>query len=132
MRQYIQDFDFGRNEEHFNKILYNHKKRYQTVNFDFDTNIFPFLIKNKLDFLCVSFNDIIFLDNEHISNTELNIKIQELEERIRKLEETVACQNDRTTKLENIFYKNGISEIQLDEIIEKNENIKSNITQNGI
>ncbi len=60
-----------------------------------------------------------------ISNTELNIKIQELEERIAKLE-------NRTTKLENIFYKNGISKTQLDEMIEKNENIKSNTTQNGI
>ena len=58
-----------------------------------------------------------------ISNTELNIKIQELEERIAKLEETVACQNDRISKLENIFYKNGITEIQLDEIIEKNEQV---------
>ena len=66
-----------------------------------------------------------------LTNEELTRKVNELEDRIRKLEETSASQTDRITKLENIFYKNGISKTQLDEMIEKNENIKSNTTQNG-
>ena len=66
-----------------------------------------------------------------LTNEELTRKVKELEERITKLEETVSTQSDRIMKLENIFYKNGISKTQLDEMIEKNENIKSNTTQNG-
>ena len=58
-----------------------------------------------------------------LTHEELTRKVKELEERIRKLEETVSTQNDRIMRLENIFYKNGITETQLDAIIEKNEQV---------
>lgn len=65
MRQYIQDYDFGRSEEHFNTILYNREKRYQLVNFDFDTDIFPLLMKNKVDYFCNTVKNIFFINEEH-------------------------------------------------------------------
>lgn len=55
-----------------------------------------------------------------LSNTELTRKVRELEERIQKLEETVATQSGRISDLENLFYKNGVSEEQLNNMIEKN------------
>ena len=56
-----------------------------------------------------------------ISNSELNAKVQELEVRIAKLEERVAVQGDRIMKLENLFYKNGISQEELEKAIQDNE-----------
>ena len=56
-----------------------------------------------------------------LTNEELTRKVNELEERITKLEETSDSQTDRITKLENIFYKNGISKEKLEEIIQENE-----------
>ena len=55
-----------------------------------------------------------------LSNTELTIKVRELEERIQKLEETVDNQSNRINDLENLFYKNGVSEEQLNNMIDKN------------
>lgn len=55
-----------------------------------------------------------------LSNTELTRKVSELEERIQKLEETVANQSARISDLENLFYKNGVSEEQLSYMINKN------------
>ena len=56
-----------------------------------------------------------------LTNEELTRKVKELEERIAKLEERVAVQGDRIMKLENIFYKNGISQEELEEVIKCNE-----------
>lgn len=55
-----------------------------------------------------------------LSNAELSNKVRELEERIQKLEETVANQSARISDLENLFYKNGVSEEQLSYMINKN------------
>ena len=55
-----------------------------------------------------------------LSNAELTRKVRELEERIQKLEETVANQSARISDLENLFYKNGVSEEQLSYMINKN------------
>ena len=55
-----------------------------------------------------------------LSNAELTRKVRELEERIQKLEETVANQSGRISDLENLFYKNGVSEEQLNNMIDKN------------
>ena len=56
-----------------------------------------------------------------LSNTELTIKVRELEERIQKLEEQVSKQSSRINDLENLFYKNGVSESKLNELIEQNK-----------
>ena len=58
-----------------------------------------------------------------LSNTELTIKVRELEERIQKLEEQVSKQSSRINDLENLFYKNGVSEENLEKAI--NESKKS-------
>ena len=56
-----------------------------------------------------------------LTNEELTRKVKELEERITKLEETVSTQSDRIMKLENLFYKNGISQEELEKAIQENE-----------
>ena len=56
-----------------------------------------------------------------LSNTELTIKVQELEERIQRLEEQVSKQSSRINDLENLFYKQGVSESKLNELIEQNK-----------
>lgn len=55
-----------------------------------------------------------------LSNAELSNKVIELEERIQKLEEQVSKQSSRIKDLENLFYKNGVSEEQLNNMIDKN------------
>ena len=56
-----------------------------------------------------------------LSNTELSNKVRELEERIQKLEEQVSKQSSRIKDLENLFYKQGVSESKLNELIEQNK-----------
>ncbi len=55
-----------------------------------------------------------------LSNAELSNKVRELEERIQKLEEQVSKQSSRINDLESLFYKNGVSEEQLNNMIDKN------------
>lgn len=56
-----------------------------------------------------------------LSNTELTIKVRELEERIQKLEEQVSKQSSRINDLENLFYKNGVSEQDLEKAINESK-----------
>ena len=56
-----------------------------------------------------------------LSNTELTIKVRELEERIQKLEEQVSKQSSRIKDLENLFYKNGVSEEDLEKAINESK-----------
>ena len=69
----------------------------------------------RIDILTSERTDLV------LTNAELTRKVRELEERIQKLEETVANQSSRINDLENLFYKNGVSEQDLEKAINESK-----------
>ena len=69
-------------------------------------------------------NEQLSIENEHVEqlsnqNTELVLSNAELTQRVQKLEEELAGLKKRVSSLENIFYQNGMSSNQLEELIQK-------------
>ena len=69
-------------------------------------------------------NDQLSMENAHCEqlsnqNTELVLSNAELTTRVQKLEEELAGLKKRVSSLENIFYQNGMSPNQLEELIQK-------------
>ena len=69
-------------------------------------------------------NDQLSMENAHCEqlsnqNTELVLSNAELTARVQKLEEELASLKKRVSSLENIFYQNGMSPNQLEELIQK-------------
>ena len=69
-------------------------------------------------------NEQLSMENAHVEqlsnqNTELVLSNAELTQRIQKLEEELAGLKKRVSSLENIFYQNGMSSNQLEELIQK-------------
>ena len=52
-------------------------------------------------------------------NTELVLSNAELTARVQKLEEELSALKKRVSSLENIFYQNGLSQNQLEELIQQ-------------
>jgi len=52
-------------------------------------------------------------------NTKLVLSNAELTARVQKLEEELASLKKRVSSLENIFYQNGLSQNQLEELIQQ-------------
>ena len=69
-------------------------------------------------------NEQLAMENAHCEqlsnqNTELVLSNAELTQRVQKLEEELAGIKKRVSSLENIFYQNGMSSNQLEELIQK-------------
>ena len=69
-------------------------------------------------------NEQLSMGNAHVEqlsnqNTELVLSNAELTARVQKLEEELAGLKKRVSSLENIFYQNGMSPNQLEELIQK-------------
>ena len=69
-------------------------------------------------------NEQLSMETSHVEqlsnqNTELVLSNAELTQRIQKLEEELAGLKKRVSSLENIFYQNGMSSNQLEELIRK-------------
>ena len=69
-------------------------------------------------------NEQLSMENAHVEqltnqNTELVLSNAELTQRVQKLEEELAGLKKRVSSLENIFYQNGMSPNQLEELIQK-------------
>ena len=69
-------------------------------------------------------NEQLSMENAHCEqlsnqNTELVLSNAELTVRVQKLEEELAGLKKRVSSLENIFYQNGMSPNQLEELIQK-------------
>ena len=69
-------------------------------------------------------NEQLSMENAHVEqlsnqNTELVLSNAELTARVQKLEEELAAIKKRVSDLENIFYQNGMSPNQLEELIRK-------------
>ena len=69
-------------------------------------------------------NEQLSMENAHVEqlsnqNTELVLSNAELTQRVQKLEEELAGLKKRVSSLENIFYQNGMSSNQLEELIQK-------------
>ena len=69
-------------------------------------------------------NEQLSMETSHIEqlsnqNTELVLSNAELTQRVQKLEEELAGIKKRVSSLENIFYQNGMSSKQLEELIQK-------------
>ena len=69
-------------------------------------------------------NEQLSMETSHIEqlsnqNTELVLSNAELTQRVQKLEEELAGLKKRVSSLENIFYQNGMSSNQLEELIRK-------------
>ena len=69
-------------------------------------------------------NEQLSMENAHVEqlsnqNTELVLSNAELTARVQKLEEELAGLKKRVSSLENIFYQNGMSPNQLEELIQK-------------
>ena len=69
-------------------------------------------------------NEQLSMENAHVEqlsnqNTELVLSNAELTQRVQKLEEELAGLKKRVSNLENIFYQNGMSSNQLEELIRK-------------
>ena len=69
-------------------------------------------------------NEQLSMENAHCEqlsnqNTELVLSNAELTQRVQKLEEELAGLKKRVSSLENIFYQNGMSSNQLEELIQK-------------
>ena len=69
-------------------------------------------------------NEQLSMENAHVEqlsnqNTELVLSNAELTARVQKLEEELAGLQKRVSSLENIFYQNGMSPNQLEELIQK-------------
>ena len=69
-------------------------------------------------------NEQLSMENAHCEqlsnqNTELVLSNAELTQRVQKLEEELAGLKKRVSSLENIFYQNGMSLNQLEELIQK-------------
>ena len=69
-------------------------------------------------------NEQLSMENAHAEqlsnqNTDLVLSNAELTQRVQKLEEELAGLKKRVSNLENIFYQNGMSPNQLEELIQK-------------
>ena len=69
-------------------------------------------------------NEQLSMETSHVEqlsnqNTELVLSNAELTQRVQKLEEELAGLKKRVSSLENIFYQNGMSPNQLEELIQK-------------
>ena len=69
-------------------------------------------------------NDQLSMETAHVEqlsnqNTELVLSNAELTQRVQKLEEELAGLKKRVSSLENIFYQNGMSPHQLEELIQQ-------------
>ena len=69
-------------------------------------------------------NEQLSMENAHVEqlsnqNTELVLSNAELTQRVQKLEDELAGLKKRVSGLENIFYQNGMSPNQLEELIRK-------------
>ena len=69
-------------------------------------------------------NEQLSMENAHVEqlsnqNTELVLSNAELTQRVQKLEEELAGLKKRVSSLENIFYQNGMSSNQLEELIQQ-------------
>lgn len=69
-------------------------------------------------------NEQLSMETSHVEkltnqNTELVLSNAELTQRVQKLEEELAGLKKRISSLENIFYQNGMSSNQLEELIRK-------------
>ncbi len=69
-------------------------------------------------------NEQLSMENAHVEqltnqNTELVLSNAELTARVQKLENELAGLKKRVSSLENIFYQNGMSPNQLEELIQK-------------
>ena len=69
-------------------------------------------------------NKQLSMETSHVEqlsnqNTELVLSNAELTQRVQKLEEELAGLKKRVSSLENIFYQNGMSPNQLEELIQK-------------
>ena len=69
-------------------------------------------------------NEQLSMENAHCEqlsnqNTELVLSNAELTQRVQKLEEELVGLKKRVSSLENIFYQNGMSSNQLEELIRK-------------
>ena len=69
-------------------------------------------------------NEQLSMETSHVEqlsnqNTELVLSNAELTARVQKLEEELAGLQKRVSSLENIFYQNGMSPNQLEELIQK-------------
>ena len=69
-------------------------------------------------------NEQLSMENAHCEqlsnqNIELVLSNAELTQRVQKLEEELAGLKKRVSSLENIFYQNGMSSNQLEELIQK-------------
>ena len=69
-------------------------------------------------------NEQLSMETSHVEqlsnqNTELVLSNAELTARVQKLEEELAGLKKRVSSLENIFYQNGMSPNQLEELIQK-------------
>ena len=48
MRQFIKNKDICFHEEDFNKLIYGRSQKYKSLDLDFDTNVLPYLLSEKL------------------------------------------------------------------------------------
>lgn len=48
MRQFIKNKDICFHEEDFNKLIYGRNQKYKSLDLDFDTNVLPYLLSEKL------------------------------------------------------------------------------------